>query len=244
MRAADAAADADQHSAEPTASSVSDVAATPTPAPAPTPSPTPTPTPIQPPCAGASSTAATTPSGPKIYRMGCGRAARHRSGSRGSLDLCCVICFQTNAIEHAECCGLSLEPAESTKLKFGAGEGTDQAVIEVANKASARSAAAENSVAGLEARAAGVEAASADDYARREEAPVRDAAAEQILRHKIIEIGTKQRDARGAVLNHKFSHSQAQTLVILRMCGAQVAGKRCTVGCGLTGYELFAALLL
>ena len=138
----------------------------------------------------------------------------------------------------------------ATRLKFGASEGTDQAAIEVANEASARSAAAVNSVAGIgartdsiEARTAGLEAAFADDDARRAQAPVRDAAAKQILRHRTIEIGTKQRDARGAALNHKFAHLQAQTLVILRRCGALVSGSRCHVGCGLTRYELFEALL-
>ena len=61
FRAADAAADAENHSAGPPESHASDVATTPTPAPAPTPSPTPAPTPFQPPCAEASSTA--TPGG-------------------------------------------------------------------------------------------------------------------------------------------------------------------------------------
>ena len=139
----------------------------------------------------------------------------------------------------------------TTRLKFGAGEGTDQAAIEVANEASARSAATANTVAAsantvsdLETRTAGLEAARAEDDARRDRAAERDAAAEQIRRHKIFEIGSKQRDARGgAALNHKFSHTQAQTLVILLVCGAREEGARCSLGCGLTGYELFEALL-
>ena len=53
-----------------------------------------------------SETAVTTPGGPKIYRMGCGRAARYQSGSRGSFDLCCGRCFTTDAREHDESCGV------------------------------------------------------------------------------------------------------------------------------------------
>ena len=255
FRAADAAADAANPSAGPSGSRASDEAATPTPAPAPTPSPTPTP--FQPGDAaagirqrtlerslgedGTEASSSATPGGPKICRMGCGRAARHQGGSRGTLDLCCAVCYDTNAGGHADCCG-EIDGA-SAKLKFGAGE-TDQAVVEVANEASARSAAAENSVAGVEARTAVLEAAFADDNARREATPDKASDERQIMRHKIIEIGSKQREARGAALGHKFSHTQAQALVILRMCGAQVAGESCAVGNGLTGYELFEALLL
>ena len=118
FRAADAAADAENTSAGPSGSRASDVATTPTPAPAPTPSPTPTPTPVQPGDAAAGirlrtlerprgeddaeASSTTTPGAPGICRTGCSRAARHQGGSRGSLDLCCVACYDTNAGEHAD----------------------------------------------------------------------------------------------------------------------------------------------
>ena len=79
----------------------------PTPTPTPTLSPTPKPTPTQPPCAETSSTALTTPGAPKVCRMGCGRTARYQPGSRDSLDLCCGLCFQTHANEHADNCGVN-----------------------------------------------------------------------------------------------------------------------------------------
>jgi len=147
--------------------------------------------------------------------------------------------------QHADCCGEIVGASE--KSKFGAGE-TDPAVVEVANEASARSAAAENSVAQLrqdvEARTTVLEAALTGDSARRGATPDSASDERQIMRHKIIEIGAKQREARGAALGHKFSHTQAQALVILRMRGAHVSGERYAVGNGLTGYELFEALLL
>ena len=43
--------------------------------------------------------------GPKICRMGCGRAAQFQSGSRASLDLCCGRCFLTDMGAHDELCG-------------------------------------------------------------------------------------------------------------------------------------------
>ena len=94
--------------------------------------------------------------------MRCGRAARHKGGSRGSLDLCCVVGDDTNAGEHADGCG-GIDGA-TAKFKVGAGE-TGQAVVEVANEASARSAAAEHSGEDVEARTAVLEAALADDNA-------------------------------------------------------------------------------
>ena len=107
--------------------------------------------------------------------------------------------------QHAGCCGEIVGASE--KSKFGAGE-TDPAVVEVANEASARSAAAENSVAQLrqdvEARTTVLEAALTGDSARRGATPDSASDERQIMRHKIIEIGSKQREARGAAFGHKF----------------------------------------
>ena len=138
--------------------------------------------------------------------------------------------------QHADCCGEIV--GASGKSKFGAGE-ANQAAVVVANEASAQSAATANSMADVEARTTVLEATRADDNARRETTPDTASDERQIMRHKIIEIGAKQREARGTTLGHKFSHTQAQALVILRMCGAHVSGERCAVGNGLARYELF-----
>ena len=139
---------------------------------------------------------------------------------------------------------------ESRGRRFGAAdddEGDRAGVaVGVANESSQRAAVALNvategrsALAALDERVARVER----DGSTPASAPAASTDDAAIKRHKMVEIAAKQRDARGSALGHKFSHTQAQTLVILRLCGRHAGDDPCRVGHDLTGYELFEHLV-